>query len=205
MTNLEDAAELSRLKNIVLKRSVRFGAFTLASGGTSDVYVGCKLTTCLAEAMPLIGRAFLRKIHSRGWLPEAVGGLTLGADPIAYATARESLEIGPPINAFIVRKEPKKHGMQRFIEGLEQTEGLRVVVIDDVCTKGGSTAQAIEQAKAAGMKVLGALCLVDREMGATELLDRRFGCALDSIFKLNDLRTEKDEPHSASHLVEAGT
>ena len=204
MTNLEDAAELSRLKNILRKRSVRFGVFTLASGGTSDVYVDCKLTTCSAEAMPLIGRAFLRKIHSRGWLPEAVGGLTLGADPIAYATARESLEMGPPINAFIVRKEPKKHGMQRYIEGLEQTEGRRVVIIDDVCTKGGSTAQAIEQAKAAGMNVLGALCLVDREMGATELLDRRFGCLLDSIFKLTDLRTENDEPRTASHLVEAG-
>jgi orotate phosphoribosyltransferase len=204
MTSLEEAAELSRLKNILRGRSVRFGVFTLASGGTSDVYVDCKLTTCSAEAMPLIGRAFLRKIHSRGWLPEAVGGLTLGADPIAYATARESLEMGPPVNAFIVRKEPKKHGMQRYIEGLEQTEGRRVVIIDDVCTKGGSTAQAIEQAKAAGMLVLGALCLVDREMGATELLDRRFGCALDSIFKLTDLRTEPEKPHSASNLVEAG-
>jgi len=203
MTNLEDEAELSRLRNILRARSVRFGSFTLASGGTSDVYVDCKLTSCTAEAMPLIGRAFLRKIHSRGWLPEAVGGLTLGADPIAYATARESLEMGPPINAFIVRKEPKKHGMQRYIEGLEQTEGRRVVIIDDVCTKGGSTAQAIEQAKAAGMHVLGALCLVDREMGAAELLDQRFGCPFDSIFKLKDLRAKQDEPRSTSQLIEA--
>lgn len=188
MTDLEDAAELSRLKNILRERSVRFGAFTLTSGETSDIYVDCKLTTCSAEAMPLVGRAFLRKIHSRGWLPEAIGGLTMGADPIAFATARESLDMGPPINAFVVRKEPKKHGMQRYIEGLEPTQGRRVVILDDVCTKGGSTAQAIEQAKAAGMLVLGALCLVDREMGAAELLERRFGCPLDSIFKLTDLR-----------------
>src|SRR5437879_4046464 len=205
MTYFEEAADLSQLKDILRSKSVRFGTFTLASGETSDVYVDCKLTTCSPQAMPLIGRAFLRKLHSRGWLPEAVGGLTLGADPIAFAIARESLETAQPIDAFIVRKEPKKHGMQRYIEGLDQTEGRRVVIIDDVCSKGGSTAQAIEQAKVAGMHVLGALCLVDREMGAAELLDRRFGCALDSIFKLSDLRTQPDEPHSASNLVEAGT
>src|SRR5579859_3100818 len=142
MTNPEETAELSRLKDILREISVRFCAFTLTSVETSDIYVDCKLTTCLAEAMPLVGRAFLRKIHSRGWLPEAIGGLTMGADPIAFATARESLDMGPPISAFVVRKEPKKHGMQRYIEGLEQTEGRRVVIIDEVCTKGGSTAQA---------------------------------------------------------------
>ena len=186
MTPLDETAERSRLKEILRGKSVRFGSFTLASGETSNVYVDCKLTTCSPEAMPLIGRAFLRKLDSRGWLPEAVGGLTLGADPIAFAIARESSETGRLINAFIVRKEPKKHGTQRYIEGLEQTEGRQVVILDDVCTKGGSTAKAIEQAKAAGMRVLGALCLVDREVGAAELLDRRFGCSLDSIFKLSD-------------------
>jgi len=203
MTDFEEAAELSELKDILRRNSVRFGTFTLVSGETSDVYVDCKLTTCSPNAMPLIGRAFLRKMHSRGWLPEAVGGLTLGADPIAFAIARESLSTEQLINAFIVRKEPKKHGMQRYIEGLDQTEGHRVVIIDDVCSKGGSTAQAIEQAKAAGMRVLGALCLVDREMGAAELIDHRFGCPLDSIFKLSDLRAQQDEPRSASSLVQA--
>ncbi len=146
MTHFEEVAELSQLKEILRRKSVRFGTFTLASGETSDVYVDCKLTACSPKAMPLIGRAFLRKLRSRGWLPEAVGGLTLGADPIAFAIARESLSMEQPINAFIVRKEPKKHGMQRYIEGLDRTEGRRVVIIDDVCSKGGSTAQAIEQA-----------------------------------------------------------
>src|SRR6266567_6745699 len=121
--------ELSTLKEILRTKSVRFGDFTLASGETSDVYVDCKLTTCSPNAMPLIGRAFLRKLHNRGWLPEAVGGLTLGADPIAFAIARESVETGRLINAFIVRKEPKKHGMQRYIEGLDQTEGRQVVIL----------------------------------------------------------------------------
>jgi orotate phosphoribosyltransferase len=91
------------------------------------------------------------------------------------------------MNAFIVRKDAKKHGMQRFIEGLDQTQGLKVVIIDDVCTKGGSTAQAVEKAIMAGMQVLGAICLVDREMGAASLLNEKFGIDLESIFRLSDL------------------
>lgn len=184
--HIELEQELEILKGILRRRSVRFGDFILASGEKSAVYVDGKLTTCWPEAMPLIGRAFLRKMQAHQWLPEAVGGLTVGADPIAFAIARESLGTGRLISAFIVRREPKKYGMQRYIEGLEETRGRPVVVIDDVCSKGGSTAQAIERANAAGMQVLGAMCLVDREMGATELLAQRFGCSLDAIFKLSD-------------------
>jgi orotate phosphoribosyltransferase len=185
---MSHADELLLLKEMLCAKSVRFGDFTLVSGAKSDVYVDGKLTTCSPEAMPLIGRAFLREMRAQGWQPEAVGGLTLGADPIAFSIARESLEEKPLINAFVVRKEAKKHGMQRFIEGLDKTDGLRVVIIDDVCTKGGSTAQAVEKAMAAGMRVLGAMCLVDREMGAATLLKDRFGLTLGSIFKLSDLR-----------------
>lgn len=139
--------------------------------------------------MPLIGRAFLRTMKARGWSPDAVGGLTLGADPIAFAIARESLETGKPINAFIVRKEPKKHGTQRFIEGLEETQGRSVVILEDVCTTGGSTACAIEKALEAGMQILGAICLVDRQQGAAELLESKFGCRLENIFTLAQLTT----------------
>jgi orotate phosphoribosyltransferase len=179
------------LLEILRKKSVRYGHFTLVSGQESDVYVDGKLTTCTAEAMPLVGQAFLRKIQYHGWTPEAAGGLTLGADPIAFAVASESFRvIGRHVDAFVVRKEPKKHGMQRFIEGLDQTEGRGVVIIDDVCTTGGSTAQAIEKALAAGMRILGALCLVDRQMGAAELLKEKFACELDSIFTLDDVRTQ---------------
>jgi hypothetical protein len=116
-------------------------------------------------------------IKANGWLPQAVGGLTLGADPIAFAIGRESLATDMPIDTFIVRKETKKHGMGRFIEGLEETQGCRVVILDDVCTTGDSTALAIEKARDAGMEILGAICLVDREAGATELLKSKFGCA----------------------------
>ncbi len=181
--------ELSSLKKLLLAKSVRFGEFTLVSGQKSSVYVDCKLTTYTAEAMPLVGRAILRKIQECGWRPDAVGGLTLGADPIAFAVARESIEqAARPIPAFVIRKEPKKHGMQRYVEGLDETNGLRVVIIDDVCTTGGSTAQAILGGQASGMQILGAVCLVDREMGAGEMLEREFGCALASVFRLSDLK-----------------
>ena len=195
--------ELGNLRSILLRESVRFGNFTLSSGKVSDVYVDGKLTTLAAEAMPLIGRAFIRKMKEQGWLPEAVGGLTVGADPIAFAIARESLDLGPTINAFIVRKEPKKHGMQRFIEGTESAAGKKVVIIDDVCTTGGSTAQAIVKAKEAGMDILGALCLVDREMGAGDLLWREHHCALGHIFTLSELRPQHDGSLSPSAPVEA--
>ncbi len=112
----------------------------------------------------------------------------MGADPIAFAIARESLDRPPTIDCFIVRKERKPHGMQKVVEGLDATEGRKVVVLDDVCTKGESTAVAIENAKSAGMEILGAVCLIDREAGASELLRDRFGVELASIFKLSDFR-----------------
>lgn len=161
------------------------------SGEKSAVYVDGKLTTLVPEAMPLVGRAFLRKMRERGWTPDAVGGLTLGADPIAFAIARESLESGPPIHAFVVRKEPKKHGTQKFVEGLEATEDKNVVILDDVCTKGDSTAQAIVKAQDAGMRILGAICLVDRQQGATELLAGK-GIVLEHVFTLAELVAHKD-------------
>src|SRR5262249_37835913 len=173
----------------LLRKSVRFGDFTLVSGQKSNVYVDSKLTTYSAEAIGLIGRAFLHKMHERGWHPQAVGGLTLGADPIALAIAHESHATGNPVDAFVVRKESKKHGTQRFIEGFEETQGMKVVVIDDVCSTGGSTAIAIQKVKDAGMIVLGAICLVDREMGAEEMLMRDFQCPLAHIFRLSDLKS----------------
>ncbi len=185
------------LQDILLRKSVKFGDFVLSSGQRSDVYVDCKPTTCSAEAMPLIGRAVLDKIRSRGWHPEAVGGLMVGAEPIAFAVARESLNMPPQVDAFIVRKEPKGHGMKKAVEGIEPMKGRRVVIIDDVCTKGESTALAIRNAMSEDMIVLGAICLVDREMGAKELLKREFGLELESVFTLAALRAVHDANHAA--------
>lgn len=182
------AQSLAQLQEILKAKSVRFGRFTLASGQTSDVYVDCRLTTCHPPAMPLIGRLFLNKMQENNWCPEAVGGLTMGADPIAFAIARESLHHPPVIDCFVVRKERKAHGMQKMVEGLEGPEGRRVVIVEDVCTKGESTALAIENAKSAGMEILGAICLIDREAGAGAMLREKFGVELASIFKLSDFR-----------------
>ncbi len=193
----------SILKDILCRQSVRRGDFTLASGEKSSVYVDSKLTSFRAEAMPPIGRLFLHRMADCGWFPEAVGGLTLGADPIAFSIARESLETSHPIKAFVVRKDPKVHGMGRVIAGLEQTHDLPVVIIDDVCTKGGSTAQAIQSAKEAGMRILGAICLVDRCQGATELLRDKFGLRLESIFTLAELLAHLDALKASADPVGA--
>jgi orotate phosphoribosyltransferase len=180
------ASDREQLKRLLAARSVRRGDFKLASGLTSNIYVDAKLTTLHAPAMPLVGRLFLDKIRQRGWKPRAIGGLVLGADPIVSAVARESVDDDIPIDAFLVRKTAKTHGLEKFIEGVNETAGLPVVIVDDVCTTGGSTIEAIEKARGAGMMVLGAICLVDREEGAEERL-MKLDCAFDRVFKLTEL------------------
>jgi orotate phosphoribosyltransferase len=200
MSSSQSSRDYETLKDLLCRKSVRLGEFILASGEKSNVYVDSKLTTYSAEAMPLVGKLFLEKLKQSGWHPDAIGGLTLGADPIAFAIARESLHTAQKLPAFVVRKQEKSHGMGRLIAGLENTSGVSVVIIDDVCTKGGSTAQAIETAQSAGMKVLGAVCLVDRNQGATELLTEKFGVKLESIFRLSEL---VEHLRQASQPVEA--
>jgi orotate phosphoribosyltransferase len=195
MPNPQDRDQLLEL---LARESVRFGDFVLASGQKSHVYVDAKLTTYRAAAMALVGNLFLDKMLERGWAPAAVGGLTLGADPIAMAVARQSIERGRPIDCFVVRKEPKKHGLGRYIEGMEATAGIQVVVIDDVCTTGESTAIAIRRAREAGMNVVGALCLVDREMGARENVEKGLGCPFDRIFTLDEMTASPESAPSAA-------
>jgi orotate phosphoribosyltransferase len=180
------ASDREQLRRLLAGRSVRRGEFKLASGLTSNLYVDAKLTTLYAVAMPLVGRLFLDKIHQHQWKPRAIGGLVLGADPIVNAVARESVEEGAPIDAFLVRKDAKKHGLEKFIEGVNEPAGLAVVIVDDVCTTGGSTVEAIEKARSAGMVVTGAICLVDREEGAEDRLTK-LGCPFDRVFRLTEL------------------
>jgi orotate phosphoribosyltransferase len=180
------ASDREQLRRLLAIRSVRRGDFKLASGLTSNIYVDAKLTTLHALAMPLVGRLFLDKIRQNQWTPQAIGGLVLGADPIVTAVARESAQEGAPIDAFLVRKDGKKHGLEKFIEGVSDPKGLRAVIVDDVCTTGGSTVEAIEKARSAGMTILGAICLVDRQQGAEESL-AALGCAFDRVFILTEL------------------
>lgn len=161
---------MTRLEALLLARSVRHGDFVLASGQRSSFYIDCRLTTMSAEGMVLIGREGLRAIRTAGWTASAVGGLALGADPVAYAIAAASFADGPSIDAFTVRKEAKQHGTQRLIEG-NFAAGAAVVVIEDVITSGSSALRAIETVTAEGGSVVGVLAVVDREEGGRDRLE----------------------------------
>ncbi len=145
-------------------RSVQFGDFVLASGAHSAFYIDCRLTTMSAPGQTLIGPLGLAAIDAAGWEPRAVGGLTMGADPVAYAIARASVDRAQPIDAFSVRKAPKQHGTGRRIEG-NFASGWEVVVVEDVITSGGSALAAVDAVRNEGGVVLGVLALVDREQG----------------------------------------
>jgi orotate phosphoribosyltransferase len=164
---MSDRATLVRLLS---QRSVRRGRFTLASGRESSHYVDARLTTMSPEGLAVIGPLALETIRERQWPVDAVGGLTLGADPIAYATALASVMSPPLVRAFTVRKEAKQHGAGRLIEG-PMREGDRVVVIEDVITTGGSALRAAEAVQRAGATVSGILALVDREEGGRGVLE----------------------------------
>jgi orotate phosphoribosyltransferase len=158
------------LVKLLLARSVRHGTFVLASGAQSSYYIDARLTTMSASGLSLIGRLGLRAIRQAGWAPRAVGGLTMGADPVAYAVARATAEDGPVIEAFSVRKTAKGHGTGKRIEGNFQS-GDPVVIVEDVITSGGSARQAIETVESEGGKVQGVLAVVDREEGGRQRLN----------------------------------
>lgn len=159
------------LRQLLLSRSVRHGDFVLASGQRSTYYIDARPTTMSAEGQVLIGRMGLAALRARGWDPSSVGGLTMGADPVAYAVAAASVGSPPIVDAFSVRKEPKDHGTGRQIEG-NFAAGNRVVVVEDVLTSGGSALKAVEALRAAGAVVLGLLVVVDREQGGMDLLNK---------------------------------
>lgn len=160
----------TRLLDLLAQRSARRGTFTLASGKQSDLYIDCRLTTMHPEGLALIGPLGLHAIGERGWHPDAVGGLTLGADPVSYAIAYASQLAGMPTRAFTVRKEAKTHGTGKLIEG-PYTAGDRVVVIEDVITTGSSALRAVDAVRAAGGIVVGVLAVVDREEGGREAIE----------------------------------
>lgn len=178
-------SDADQLRRLLLERSVRRGDFVLASGQRSSYYIDCRLTTMSAEGQVLIGRLGLAALQAAGWQPRSIGGLTMGADPVAYAIAAASWSTGSPIDAFSVRKEPKGHGTGRLIEGNFQA-GDRVVVVEDVITSGGSAERAISAVVEAGGQVLGVLAVVDREQGGREHLAQR-GYSVASITTTSQL------------------
>jgi orotate phosphoribosyltransferase len=166
--------DLLQLRGILRERSLRIGDFTLTSGKKSSYYLDCRMTTLDARGAMLIGRLILDRIRTHKIEADAIGGLTLGADPIATAVAVVSAIEGKPLPAFIVRKETKSHGTQKAIEGYAGKPGSRVIVVDDVCTTGGSILTAADRAEEAGYKVVAAFCVVDREEGGTEIIAKRY-------------------------------
>ncbi len=159
----------SSLLALLAQRSVRRGQFTLASGKQSTLYIDARLTTMSPDGLALIGTLGLTALQGSGWIIDAIGGLTLGADPISYAIAYASAPSSRPLRAFTVRKEAKTHGTGRLIEGPFQS-GDHVAVIEDVITTGRSALQAVESIRNAGGIVSGVLGLVDREEGGRETL-----------------------------------
>jgi orotate phosphoribosyltransferase len=193
-----------QLLALLARISFRLGQFTLSSGGTSDYYIDCRTTTLNAEGGRLTGEAILDLLRENKIDAEAVGGLTLGADPIvsnvatASAWRAQSNPAAPLLNGFLVRKAEKAHGTGRRIEGFCR-EGARVVIVDDVCTTGASTINAIEAAREAGMIVAAVVCLVERQEanGRPAVEAAAAGAPFLSLFTAGDVRAEKLRQNAA--------
>jgi len=175
------------LLRLLAHKSFKLGEFKLSSGATSDYYIDCRTTTLDARGSQLTGQVFVEEIKQRGWKPQATGGLTMGADPIVVAVSITSGEW----SGFLVRKAEKQHGMGQRIEGFRQ-KGAKVIIVDDVCTSGASTVQAIEAAREFGFEVVASMCLVEREEagGRSSVEKAAAPGPFVAIFTAGDIRKE---------------
>ena len=179
-------SSVSLLGQLLRRRSVKSGDFTLASGRRSRYYIDARLTTMCGEGQVLVGEVCWQVIEEAGWNADFVGGMTLGADPVAYAIANHAARHGRGLDAFTVRKRPKGHGTGRRIEG-GLPAGARVVVVDDTVTTGGSLLEAVEVVARHGAVIAGVLALVDREEGGGERVAEA-GHDYRAVFTGRDLR-----------------
>ncbi|HTI05841.1 MAG TPA: orotate phosphoribosyltransferase [Gemmatimonadales bacterium] len=173
------------LRDLLLARSVKRGDFVLASGRRSSFYIDARLTTMSGDGLAVIGGLGLDRLAARGWTPRAVGGLTLGADPVAYALALTAKRRGQLLDAFTVRKQPKAHGTGKRIEGCFQS-GFSVVIVEDVLTTGSSARDAISAVEAEGGQVLGVMAVVDRQEGGRETIEAA-GYVVEAFLSAGDL------------------
>jgi orotate phosphoribosyltransferase len=176
---------LDDLQQLLAERSAKRGIFKLSSGRESSLYIDARLTTMSPEGLILIGQLGLQALEESGWKVQSVGGLTLGADPVAYAIAYASGLAARPIRAFTVRKEPKSHGTSQLIEGPFQP-GDRVAVVEDVITTGASALRAVAAVQANGGVVAGVLSVVDRNEGGRESLHQH-GFPVISLTSATDI------------------
>lgn len=177
-----------QLRDLLLERSLRRGDFLLASGIRSTYYIDARPTTMSGRGQLLIGRVGLAVLDREEWDPAVVGGLTLGADPVAYAIAHTAALAGRTLDAFTVRKQAKEHGTGRRIEGSFRT-GMDVVVVEDVVTTGESALRAIAAVEEEGGNVMGVLAVVDREEGGRMRIERA-GYPLAALFTASELLAE---------------
>ncbi|MFM7074788.1 MAG: orotate phosphoribosyltransferase [Planctomycetaceae bacterium] len=183
-------APASELVALIAEKALRRGTFTLASGRTASFYLDAKQVVLDARGAMLVGRGILELLRARGPLPAAVGGMSIGADPVTGAVVTMAGVGGVPLKGFMVRKEPKDHGTKRFIEG-PVAPGERVVIVEDVTTTGGSSLVAIDRALEFGLVVERVVTVIDRLAGAAATLAAR-GIPLDSLVTIRDLGIEPD-------------
>jgi orotate phosphoribosyltransferase len=177
---------MAQLRQLIADRSMRYGDFVLSSGKRSTYYIDARRSTMSGAGQQLIGQLGLVALDARGWKARAVGGLTLGADPVAYAIAHAAAQAGRTLDAFTVRKEAKSHGAGQLIEGVFEP-GWPVVVIEDTITTGASALRAAEAVQNAGAVVLGVLAVVDREEGGVERIAEQ-GLSTVALVKVSELK-----------------
>jgi orotate phosphoribosyltransferase len=185
-----DSALRATLIDLVATKALKRGTFRLASGREASFYLDAKQVILDAQGSALVGRAILQLLQSYGSLPAAVGGMSIGADPVTSAVVTMAGVANLPLKGFMVRKEPKDHGTKRFVEGPVQP-GDRVVIVEDVTTTGGSSLLAIDRAMEFGLVVERVVTVIDRLAGAKKTLAAR-GIPLDSLVTIRDLGIEPD-------------
>ena len=172
------------LKSMILEKSLKFGDFTLASGKKAAFYLDCRQVTLDSVGAKLIGEGILALLRQGPTLPQAVGGMSIGADPITAAVITVAAYEDIPMKGFMVRKQSKGHGTNQFVEG-PIAAGDHVVIVEDVVTTGGSSLDAIEKAEAIGAVVDGVIAIIDRQEGGAEAFRSR-GYSLRSLFTISD-------------------
>lgn len=176
-------SDREKLHQLIDDLAIQRGDFVLASGARAKYYIDCRKVTLDSRGAYLIGKLLFEKLCEIG-IPQAAGGMAIGADPITGAVVTYAGLMKQPLNGFIVRKEEKSHGTGRMVEG-PFAEGETAVILEDVVTTGGSSLQAIEHAVSAGLKIESVICLVDRLAGGRELFESR-GLHFHSLFTVED-------------------
>lgn len=172
------------LRSLILKESLKFGDFTLASGKKATYYLDCRKITLNSVGAKLLGEGILELLQHRSALPQAVGGMSIGADPITAAVITVAAYHNVPLKGFMVRKQSKGHGTNQFVEG-PILAGEHVIIVEDVVTTGGSSLEAIEKVEAVGMIVDGVIAIIDRLEGGRDMFESK-GYSFHSLFTVRD-------------------